>query len=104
MINGDQSTIQLDFGALIGWNGVGGITFDGTISKYEVKEGKPNQSISITIRSQGAVQGSVDMDISVGNAENVRCNVRGTWGDRITLNGRFVPLEESVVYKGASFK
>ena len=33
MIDGDQSTIQLDFGALIGWNGVGGITFDGTISK-----------------------------------------------------------------------
>ncbi len=104
MINEEQTTVQLDLDALIGWNGVGGVTFDGKISKYEIKEGKSNQGFKISIRSQGAVQGNIDLDLSVGSSDNVQCTARGTWGDRLTFTGRFVPLEESKVYKGRSFK
>ena len=104
MLDGEHTTIQLDFGALVGWNGVGGVTFDGKVSKFEIDEGKENKPFIIKIRSQGAVQGSVDLDFTVSTADNVRCNARGTWGDRLTLTGRLVPLEESVVYKGMSFK
>jgi len=104
MLDGDQTTIQLDLNALSGWNGVGGITFGGRVTKYEINEGKDNKPFSVKIRSQGAMQGSVDLDLSVSSAENVRCNVRGTQGDRLTFSGRLVPLDESVVYKGQSFK
>ena len=51
MLDGDQTTIQLDLNALSGWNGVGGITFDGRVTKYEINEGKENNCRSQNNRS-----------------------------------------------------
>ena len=38
--DGVNSTIQLGFDQLIGWNGVGGVTIDGQITKMEIKTKK----------------------------------------------------------------
>ena len=101
---GEQLVVQLSFFDIPGWNGVGGITMEGKISKYEVKqkEGKP---ISITVRASGAVMGSVDLQVSVNSSGQGNCTIRAaTTSTRITFAGRFVDAAESSVYQGATFK
>ena len=101
-IKGDEGALQLGFNGLIGWNGVGGVTIDGTVTQYEVKEGKENQSPSANIRFQGRGVGSASISISLNTSGQATARVSGDFGDRITFSGMIKTLEESVVYKGQS--
>jgi hypothetical protein len=99
-VNKDETTIQLSFTGLMGWNGVGGVTLEGKIGKYEYSvDGK---SLNITMSAMGSGLGVVDIFMIVSGDGNGRATVSGNWGDRITFQGRFVSLEESTVYKGTT--
>ncbi len=101
-INGDEGAMQLGFDGLIGWNGVGGVTIDGNVTKYEIKEGKENSSPSVTLRFQGRGIGFATITISVTTSGQATAKVNGDFGERITFSGIIKPLSESVVYKGQS--
>lgn len=101
-VKGNEGALQLGFDGLIGWNGVGGVTIDGTVTQYEVKEGKENQSPSANIRFQGRGVGSASINISLNTSGQATAKVSGDFGDRITFSGMIKPLDESVVYKGQS--
>jgi hypothetical protein len=99
----DKVIVQLSFDEVPGWNGVGGITMQGNISKYEVKqkEGKP---INITVRGSGAVMGTVDLQVSVNSSGQGNCTIRtATTSTRITFAGQYVNAAESRVYQGSTF-
>ena len=96
----DQTTIQLSFNGIMGWNGVGGITLEGKISKYELSS--DGKSVNITMTAMGSGLGIVDLFVSVTGDGNGRVSVSGNWGDRITFQGKFVSLEESSVFKGTT--
>ncbi|MDW7692662.1 DUF4251 domain-containing protein [Flammeovirgaceae bacterium SG7u.111] len=99
-IDKDKSTIQLAFNHLVGWNGVGGITLDGTVTKLEINEGKNNKAIQVQMRVSNRGTGWADINISVSNDGYARAYIRGDFGERITFSGQLVSLEESSVYKG----
>ena len=101
-VNGDEGAMQLGFDGLIGWNGVGGVTIDGKVTKYEIKEGKENQSPTANLRFQGRGVGSASINISVNTSGQATARVSGDFGDRITFSGIIKSLEESSVYKGQS--
>lgn len=101
-IKGDEGALQLGFDGLIGWNGVGGVTIDGTVTKYEVKEGKEGNSPTVNIRFQGRGIGSASIIITMNTSGQANARVSGDFGDRITFAGIIKPLEESNVYKGQS--
>ena len=96
----EEAIVQLSFNNLIGWNGVGGITLEGKIGKYEYSSDK--KSLNITMSAMGSGLGVVDMFITVSGDGNGRASISGNWGDRITFQGKFVSLEESTVYKGTT--
>jgi len=101
-IKGNEGAMQLGFDGLIGWNGVGGVTIDGSVTKYEIKEGKENMSPTVNLRFQGRGIGSATVSISVTTAGQATARVNGDFGERITFSGIIKPLSESIVYKGQS--
>ncbi len=101
-VEDQNGTFQLSFENLIGWNGLGGITLDGKVTKYSVKEGNEKQPITIKYRANGAVLGNVDVLITINSSGMAQATLNGNWGERITIHGRFVALSQSSVYKGSS--
>lgn len=95
---GDETTIQLSFNGIVGWNGVGGITLEGKTTKYEVSESK--NGITITMTAIGSGMGPADLLVTIGSDGNGRATISGNWGQRITFSGNFVASEDSRVYKG----
>lgn len=100
--DGKNSTIQLAFDQLIGWNGVGGITLDGTISKMEIADNKKGFGFTINISVKQKIGGMVTMFFNVSADGSARVDMSGSFGEKLTYQGRIVPLSESNVYKGTS--
>jgi hypothetical protein len=96
----EETTVQLSFNGIMGWNGVGGVTLDGKIGKYEYSN--DGKSLNITMSAMGSGLGIVDIFLTVSGDGNGRATVSGNWGDRITFQGRFISLEKSSVYKGST--
>lgn len=97
-----EGALQLGFDGLIGWNGVGGVTVDGTVTKYEIKEGKEKSNPTINLRFQGRGVGSATINVTVNSSGQATAKVNGDFGERITFSGIIKSLDESVVYKGQS--
>ena len=96
------ATIQLSFEQLIGWNGIGGVTLDGKVTKHNVKPKKPGKGVGIQVRAVGQPQGSVDIFVEVSTDFSATVDFSTNTSTRLSFAGRFVPLEMSSVYKGAT--
>jgi hypothetical protein len=99
-VTNEETTVQLSFNGLVGWNGVGGITLDGKIGNYEYSN--DGKSLNIKMSATGSSIGIVDIFLIVTGDGNGRATVSGNWGERITFQGKFVSLAESRVYKGST--
>lgn len=97
-VEGEQIIIQTANNFGVGYNGLGGITINGTIKEYQVDQEKGG--VSVFIRFHDPVLGLSTLNLSVQDSGNARATVLGNWGGRVTFQGQFVPLEESRVYKG----
>ncbi len=101
-VAGDQSTVQLGSGGDIGWNGVGGITVEGSVRSYKLKEGKKKASgATLQLEVSGASSGHISLSIFVSADGSATATVSDNFGDRLTYRGRIVPLAQSTVYKGS---
>ena len=98
--DGENSSIQLSFDQIIGWNGVGGVTIDGKIQKMEIKgkEDQPNFTVNASVLNKGG--GLVTMVFRVSSDGNARVDMNGNFGEKLSFQGRLVPLNETTVYKG----
>jgi len=100
VVEQDKGTIQLAFGHLVGWNGVGGITLDGNIKSYEVIPGKKDgDAVTLTARFVGP---GVNADLRLRvSGEFGDVTISGTFSNsKLTLRGRLVHPNESFIYKG----
>lgn len=98
--DGKNSTIQLAFDQLIAWNGVGGVTLDGSIAKMEIVDDKKGLGFAINVTVRQKVGGVVTMIFRVSTDGNARVEMSGNFGERLTYQGRIVSLTETRVYKG----
>ena len=97
-VNGDNCVIQLGFEHLIGWNGLGGVTFEGKVKSYKVYEAADGQGISLRAEFFGPGRNlSMFLDVSGVNSD---IRLRGNWGSRLRMSGQIVHPDESRVYKG----
>ena len=100
-VAGENSTVQLGSSGEIGWNGVGGITVEGKVHSYKLKEGnKPGSGAHLRIEISGTSSGHVSMSIQISADGSASATLSDNSGDRLTYRGRIVPLAESTVYKG----
>lgn len=100
--DGINSTIQLAFDQIIGWNGVGGVTADGKISKMEIVDNKKGLGFTINMTVKQQIGGAVTMIFRVSTDGNARVDMSGSFGEKFTFQGFIVPLSESSVYKGTT--
>ena len=97
--DGEFSTIQFSFNGLVGWNGVGGVTLDGSISKMEIKENKNGVGFTVNAVVQNKGGGLVTMLFRVSPNGLTKVSMNGSFGERLSLQGYLVPLDKSSVYK-----
>jgi hypothetical protein len=103
MIDSTDAVLQLGSPYGIGYNGVGGITIDGTVTKYELAEQQHKKSVSYTITVYiMSSLGAYDVQFWVTPLGNTDAIVRGNFSGSVTYSGRIVPLGKSRVYKGMS--
>jgi len=98
---GDEAIVQYGFNHLIGFNGLGGNTFDGTISSFQFKESKKNGPI--TVRSQfisPGLLGASSLTMNLYDDGRAYATVTTAFGSRITYSGFITDLENSRIYKG----
>lgn len=98
----NEGALQLGFNGLIGWNGVGGVTIDGQVTRYEVKDGQKDNTPTVVLRFQGRGVGFATINVSVNTSGQATARVSGDFGERISFSGIIKSLEESMVYKGQS--
>ena len=97
-VDGDNCVIQLGFEHLVGWNGLGGVTFEGKVKSYKIYETGDGKGVSLRAEFFGAGR-NLSMFLNVSGV-NSDIRLRGNWGGRLRMAGQIVHPEESRVYKG----
>ncbi len=98
-----KAVYQFAFNGLVGWNGIGGATFEGNITKYEFKESdnlKKASGLTMNFRSPG-VAGSPYVTMSFFGTK-ATVNILFSTGERVRLDGEIKSLNDAGVYKGQS--
>jgi len=98
-IHGKQVYVQLGRNSGMGPNGVGGVTVDADITKYEVKPGKKG-TYFIHVFASSPI-GSFDIRIDMNSTgQMASATIQGNSSRRVTYSGQVVPASKSTVYKG----
>lgn len=99
-IEGENAFIQIGSNAGMGSNGVGGVSVDARVTKYEVKKNEKNGSYYIQINTSSTA-GSFTINIDCNaTGEYARATVQGNTSRQVQYTGEIVPLKKSRVYKG----
>lgn len=101
-IEGDRVTIQTANNFHVGYNGLGGITINGTIRDYLVKTSKDNSSVSVVIQFTSPVMGHSTLNLNLQPGGLSTAMVVDSRGGRATFQGQVFDLEDSRVYEGMS--
>lgn len=102
-VHGGEASVQVAFNVpWPGTNGLGGITVDGYISKYEKKKDKNgNVYLEMYVNGRG-ISAQVLITLWKGT-NNASVSVMQNFNSgRISLDGVLVPIEESNVFKGVA--
>lgn len=100
-VNGDQAVLQLSFNGLIGWNGVGGITIKGKITKYSYDAKNKNKPILVRMSIQGT-EGFQDVTMWISSNGKGEAQITDIQGNRIRFTGNILSLEDSKVFIGST--
>ncbi len=96
-MDSSRAILQVGQTSGIGYNGVGGVTEECSVNRYEIKENKNN--LVVTIYLQGRLSSyTVFLNASFGTMSTAR--VSGLTGGVINFHGRIVGTNESKVFKG----
>jgi len=100
-VDSNKITIQLaSVSGIGGSNGMGGVTADGTITKFDIKKtGKSGNTYTIQIYTMTHV-GSYDIHFTISPNGNADATIGGTWSGKLNYHGSLIPLHESKVFKG----
>jgi hypothetical protein len=102
-VDSNKAVLQLGTTYGMGYNGVGGITVDGNVTKYELKviEGKKSKSYNLLIIVMTSL-GTYDISFMLNDRGYGDATVRGNTMGQLRYSGNLVPLDISRVYKGTS--
>jgi len=101
VIDSSRVTMQLaSVSGVGGYNGMGGITVDGTITRYDVKMTGRNKNVYAIEIYLNTRFGHYDMLLQVSPYGNADARIGGNWGGKLNYHGMLVPVWKSKVYKG----
>jgi hypothetical protein len=98
-VNGTTGVIQTGSPWVIGYNGLGGVTAEGTLMVYKMTKNFKSRSYTVrfTISSQ---IGHYDVLLTVNAANYASATITGTTPGRLTWEGHLEGLGYSKVFKG----
>lgn len=82
-----------------GYNGVGGVTAEGTVTDYRIARDLKNLSCTVTFNLLSSL-GSFNIIMTVSSSNNATATISGTTSGRLTWDGHLVTLNKSRVFKG----
>lgn len=102
-VEGREAVVQVAFNVpWSGFNGLGGITVEGNVSKYEThKDKKGNLYVEMGVSGRG-ISAQVTITLWAGGNKASVSILPNFNSGRLTLNGHIVPEEDSSVFKGTS--
>ena len=103
MVSGEQGVVQFGFNHLVGFNGVGGLTFDGNLSGFKVLNSKPKGPVTISTNlTAPGLLGAATLNMTIYNDGRATATIIGSFGSRLTFAGNFYHPDDSYVYQGLS--
>jgi hypothetical protein len=100
LVDEDEAIIQIGSHSGMGYNGVGGITAKGRITKWEVNENERKKTFTVRMHVMTNI-GMYDVNFSVGSF-GATARLTGLRPGNLTFTGDMVMLEESTIYEGRS--
>ncbi len=103
-IDSTKAILQVGNTTSLGYNGVGGITVEGSISRYELatKENKGMTSYHIQFSVNGTL-GYYSVYLWIRENGQAEARITGIQAGSLTYIGEIVPLEKSKVFKAHSY-
>jgi hypothetical protein len=104
IVDSANAVIQLGSNSGMGSNGVGGITLEGSISRYELNKNESKRGYSYTVTLYANTNlGTFDIVFWISQDGNTTATLRGITAGQLTYSGNIVPIGLSRVYKGHAY-
>lgn len=101
-VDSSTAVIQTGNNIGIGWNGVGGTTATGRISRYKVTKNEKRKSVHVHMDVSTSIGFyTIFMDISASG--NTTATLTGNRPGRLIFYGTLQPTSETFAFKGSSF-
>jgi hypothetical protein len=99
MIDSLHAVVQIGSNRGLGYNGVGGVTADGKITKWDAQINDKTKSVSIRM-SFISIIGIYDIFMNIGYSGDATATLSGLSYGQLTFEGQILPKQESAVFKG----
>jgi hypothetical protein len=98
-IDRTHGVIQTGSNVALGYNGVGGVTAEGHIGKWDIKKnpGKLNYTIHFTLLTQ---IGHYDVFMTINSDNFASATITGLWPGTLTWEGHLETIGNSRIFKG----
>jgi len=97
-----HAVIQIGQNSYVGMNGVGGITVEGPVGKYEYTFNEKNSVYNVSFNVR-ATTGNYDVRMTCYPDGRADATISSTWPGKLNYMGFLVPPAQSRVFKGTSF-
>lgn len=98
-VDGPKGVLQTGSDTRQGYNGVGGVTAEGTISNYKINSDPKNLNYTVTFNLISNL-GTFDILLKVSADNNATATISGTTSGRLTWDGHLVNFDNTRVFKG----
>lgn len=98
-VDGPKGVLQTGSDTRIGYNGVGGVTAEGSIINYKIINDAKNLSTSVSFNLMTSL-GTFDIYLRVSADNNATATISGSTSGRLTWEGHLVNIDNSRIFKG----
>ncbi len=98
-IDGPKGVLQTGSDFRQGYNGLGGVTAEGSVNNYKIERNLNSLSFSVTYQLMTNL-GTFDINMHVGADNTASATITGTTSGRLTWRGTIVALNKSRSFKG----
>jgi len=102
ILDSNKVVFQLGSASMIGVNGVGGITIEGTVSSIKINRNEKNGYYYIIMKVESKL-GFYDMQIDISPLGASRAKITTSNHKEIGYSGEIIPLAESRIHQGSTF-
>jgi hypothetical protein len=100
-LDGPKGVLQTGSDTRVGYNGVGGVTAEGSIMNYRITNDFKNLSTSVTFHLT-SILGNFEIFLRVSADNNATATISGTTSGRLTWDGHLETLQNSRAFKGTN--